>query len=125
VDVTDDATNVTRPTRATVLLAFVVVGVLLILAIVALLWFILTNHRADEERECRSRIVAHAEEIRDAQGTAVANGLASSVIERGQVDARAIARDIRDLGERLVVATELRGRADEVCATNPDFTPPP
>jgi hypothetical protein len=125
VDVTDDPANVTRPTRATVLWAFGVLAALLVMAIAALLWLIASNHQADEERACRARIVANAEAIRDDQGTAVANGLAASVIAREQVDAKAIARRINDLGTQLVAASDLRNRADEICTGNPDFTPPP
>lgn len=120
----DDAqTKVSRPMRATVLWAFAAVGVLLALAIVVLLSLIGSLRRGDEERACRGRITAHAEEIRDARDSAGWNALADSVLQRQQIDTRARAQLIHDLGDSLAEASNVRRDAEATCAADPSFNP--
>jgi hypothetical protein len=112
-----------RRARAVVLWAFAVVIVVLVMAIGVFLSLMASNHRSDLETACRARISNKAAAIRDAQGSALADGLATTAIERQQVDTKALAQGIRDLGQQLAAASELRSRANDICATNPDFTP--
>jgi hypothetical protein len=116
-------TNVARPMRATVLLAFAALAVLLVFAIAAVLSLIADNHRADEERACRGRITAHAEQIRDTRDSAGWDALADSVLQRQQIDARARAQLIHDLGDSLAEASNLRRDAEAKCAADPSFNP--
>lgn len=109
--------------RAVVLWTFAVVLCVLLFTIGLLLAKIAEDRAADNERACRSRIGAHADQLRDEQGTALADGLAASVIERQQIDARALAQQIHDLGKQVRAAGDLRKRADGICAENPDFNP--
>lgn len=76
------------------------------------------------QTECRSKIVNAAESIRaerDSLGweslVAIAGG------QRSEVPGRAA--KVADLNRRLADATDLRSHSIELCATNPDYTPPP
>ena len=120
---TEPEDRVKRPMRAVVLWAYAALCVLLVLAVVAAVAVLIDNARAEAARVCRARIAAHAEGIRDARDTAVAEGLASAVIERQPIDARAKAQQIRDLGRALESAADLRRRADDICAADSSYTP--
>lgn len=119
-----EATNGSRPVRAVVLWAFAVVLVVLLMAIAAALAVLADNAQAERERACRSRIVAHAEGIRDARDSAGWDALADRVLQGQQIDTQARARQIDDLNAALAGASDLRRRADDVCAQDPAFIPP-
>lgn len=112
-----------RPARNLILWAFAAVFVALIFAASSFIVMTIENRRIDAEQQCRARIGNRAAEIRDQQGSAVAGGLAASVIERQQIDAKAVAQRIVDLGEELDEASDVRSRSFVICAENPDFTP--
>lgn len=113
-----------RRTRAVVLWAFAAVAAALVYAGTAVIVDTLNDRRLEAEQQCRARISNRAADFRDQQQVATNNGLALSVIERQQTDARAVAQRIRDLGAALDAASGVRSRSIEICADNPDFTPP-
>lgn len=113
-----------RRTRAVVLWAFAAVLAALALATSTFVFMTLNARWAEDERACRGRITAHAEALRDARDSALADGLATTAIERQQVDTRSLAQEIRDLGKRVRAAGDLRKNADALCHENSDFTPP-
>lgn len=112
-----------RRARALILWAFAAVFVALILTTTTFVVMTIENQRIEAEQQCRARISNRAAEIRDQQGSAVAGGLAASVIERQQIDTRGVAQRIVDLGQKLDEASGVRNRAIEICSANPDFIP--
>lgn len=114
-----------RRARAVVLWAFAAVLAGQVLATGAFLAMIAGNRRSDAEAACRARIANHAAEIRDVRDSAGWDALAATVLERQQIDTLARAKQIRDLDRSLADASDLRSRAGERCATDPDFVPPP
>jgi hypothetical protein len=78
----------------------------------------------DRQTECRSRIASSAEVIRADRDSVGWQSLVDRFVsgQSGGLEDRS--RQMADLNRRLLAATDLRAKAIELCAANPDFVPP-
>lgn len=116
--------NGTRRARSVVLWAFAVVLAAQVTGTAVFAALLVAERDSEARRVCRDRIAAHAEAVRDDRDSVGWDALAARVIEGEQIDTQARARQIRELHDRLAVASDLRSRAGRICATDPDFIPP-
>jgi hypothetical protein len=78
----------------------------------------------DRQAECRSRVVSAAEVIRTDRDSLGWQSLVDRFVAGQSVGLEDRSRQMADLNARLLAATDLRAKAIELCAANPDFTPP-
>jgi hypothetical protein len=78
----------------------------------------------DRQTECRSRIASAGEVIRADRDSIGWQSLVDRFVSGQSTGLEDRSRQMADLNRQLHAATDLRSRAIEVCAANPDFTPP-
>lgn len=78
----------------------------------------------DRQTVCRSRIASAAESIRADRDSLGWQSLVDRFVSGQSAGLEDRSRQMKDLNTRLLAATDLRSNAIELCAANPDFTPP-